>query len=163
MNFATRLFGRINCSILFLMLIACPFLLIGLSEVYKTAQMTRNFVATRGTVVDNVWRPFAHGGAAYVPVVDFQTRDGQAVRFTDGIGTFPPEYEVGAQVNVLYDPSDVQNARVTSWKRIWFAPTLITSIGMLPILIAIGLAWLMRRRTAPQRHLITPNDFATRM
>jgi hypothetical protein len=146
MSLVMKLFSRINwLAVLIPTLVGCPFLGIGLSEVYKTAQMVNAFTAARGTVVGNIWRPFAEGGAAYVPVVEFQTRDEQVVRFTDGIGTYPPEYEVGAQVSVLYDPADVQNARVNSWKRMWFGPTLITSIGVLPILIGVGVAWGMRR------------------
>lgn len=140
-----RVFRRINWwAVLIPVLIGGPFLCIGLSEVYETAQMVRTFVATRGTVVDNVWRAFAEGGAAYVPVIEFRTGDGRVVRFTDGIGTVPAEYAVGAEVGMLYDPEDVQNARVNSWKRIWFGPTLITSIGLVPLLVGVGLAWLMR-------------------
>ena len=139
--------SRINWSaILIPLLVGCPFLCIGLSEIHKTAQVVNAFAAAHGTVIGNTYTPFAEGGAAYVPVVEFQTRDEQVVRFTDGIGTYPAEYEVGTRVNVLYDPQDVQNARVSSWKRLWFAPTLITSVGALPILIGIGLAWIMRRR-----------------
>jgi hypothetical protein len=131
--------------VLFPLLVGCPFLCIGLSEIHKTAQMVNASATAHGTVIGNTYRPFAEGGAAYVPVVEFQTRDEQVVRFTDGIGTYPAEYDVGTQVNVLYDPQDAQNARVYSWKRLWFAPTLITSVGALPILIGIGLAWLVRR------------------
>ena len=142
-----RRFRRINwLANLIPLLVGCPFLCIGLSEVYKTAQMVNASALARGTVIDNIFRPFAEGGAAYVPVVEFQTRDEQMVRFTDGIGTYPAEYEVGSQVNVLYDPQDVQNARVSSWKRLWFGPTLKPSIGVLPILIGIGLTWIVRRR-----------------
>jgi hypothetical protein len=74
-------------------LVGGPFLVIGLSEVYKTAQTINAFTSARGTVVDNVWQAFAEGGAAYTPLIEFQTGDGQTVRFTDGIGTYPPEYE----------------------------------------------------------------------
>ena len=144
MNSMTKLLSRINWFVILIpVLVGGPFLIIGLSEVYKTAQTINAFAATRGTVVDNVWQAFAEGGAAYTPVIEFQTADGQTVRFTDGIGTYPPEYEAGAQVNVLYDPQDVHHARLNSWKRIWFGPTLITSIGVLPILVGIGLVWLM--------------------
>lgn len=143
---ATQRLSRVNWFVvLFPLLMGCPFLYIGLSEVHKTAQMVNAFATARGTVIGNTYTPFAEGGAAYVPVVEFQTPDEQVVRFTDGIGTYPAEYEVGTRVNVLYDPQNVQNARVYSWKRLWFAPTLITSVGALPILIGIGLAWLIRR------------------
>lgn len=150
MNSVAKSFSRINWHGLFWPIIAIlmgsPMFCIGLSEAYKSAQITRTFVATEGTVVDNVFRPFAYNGAAYVPVVEFQTHDGQGVHFEDGIGTYPPEYEVGTLVSVLYDPKDVQNAQVNSWKRVWFAPTLITSIGMLPILIGIVWGWVMMRK-----------------
>ncbi|HET7089811.1 MAG TPA: DUF3592 domain-containing protein [Anaerolineae bacterium] len=68
------------------------------------------------------------------------------MRFTDGIGNLPPEYEVGAQVDVLYNPKDVDEARISSWVRLWLAPTLLTFVGTLPILIGIGVAWAVRRR-----------------
>jgi hypothetical protein len=147
MNWAIKLLRRINWSfILIPVLVGGPFLVIGLSEVYKTTQTINAFASARGTVVDNVWRAFAQGGAAYTPVIEFQTADGQTIRFTDGIGTYPAEYEEGAQVNILYDPQDVHHARINSWKRIWFGPTLITAIGVLPILVGFGLAWLMRSK-----------------
>jgi hypothetical protein len=69
----------------------CPSLLLGVSEVYTTAQMARSFVSTSGTVMDGVFRPLGQGGAAYAPVVEFQTRERRVVRFMDGIGTYPPE------------------------------------------------------------------------
>ena len=151
MRWITRHFGRINwCMGILPFLMGCPFLYIGLSEVYKAEQMVNTLVAARGTVVDNVWQAFAHGGAAYVPVVEYQTRGGRVVRFTDGIGTYPAEYEVGAEVKVLYNPEDVQNARIYSWKRIWFAPTLITSIGMIPLLIGVVLALFLKGKDSGQ-------------
>jgi len=106
---------------------------------------------TRGTVVDNVYRPFAEGGAAYVPVVEFQTHDGETVRFTDGVGTIPPDYEVGTEVKVLYDPDDVHHARVASWKRLWLAPTILTCVGLVPVLIAVVVIWVAGRKLGSSR------------
>lgn len=147
MNWVIKLLSRFNWfGILIPVLVGGPFLIIGLSEVYKTIQTINTFASARGTVVDNVWQAFAEGGASYTPVIEFQTADGQTIRFTDGIGTYPPEYEAGTQVNVLYDLQDVHHARLNSWKRIWFGPTLITFIGALPLLVGFGLAWLMRSK-----------------
>jgi hypothetical protein len=133
------------------LVIGVPFLLVGFSEAYKSLQLERSWVSTRGTVVDNYWEAFAHGGAAYVPVVDFQTADGKAVRFTDGIGSVPPDYEVGTEVQVLYEPDDVRSARVVSWKRLWLAPTLITCVGLLPVLIAVVVICVVALRAGPSR------------
>jgi hypothetical protein len=140
-------------SVLIPLVIGLPFLLIGLSEAFESLQLERRWVSTRGTVVDNYWEAFAQGGAAYVPVVDFQTLDGQAVRFSDGIGSIPPDYQVGAEVQVLYDPDDVHHARVVSWKRLWFAPTLITCVGLLPLLIALVVICAVALRTSSSRRL----------
>lgn len=127
------------------LVVGAPFLLIGLSQVYSVVQLERSWVSTRGTVVDNVVVARATG-ASYAPVVDFRTQDGEMVRFTDGVGTIPPDYEVGAEVKVLYDPDDVHSARVASWKRLWLAPTLITTVGLLPILVGVLVVWVVGRR-----------------
>jgi len=131
-----RLFKGLSPFLLIPLVVGTPFLLIGLSQVYRVVQLERNWVSTRGTVVDNVVVAFA-SGASYAPVVDFWTLEGETVRFADGVGSIPPDYEVGAEVKVLYDPDDVRNARVASWKRLWLAPTIITCVGLLPILIVV--------------------------
>jgi hypothetical protein len=127
------------------LVVGAPFLLIGLSEVYKVVQLERSWVSTNGTVVDNVVVAFATG-ASYAPVVDLQTMEGQTVRFTDGVGTIPPDYEVGTEVKVLYDPDDVHSARVASWKRLWLAPTIITCVGLLPLLVGVIVVWVVGLR-----------------
>lgn len=117
------------------LLVGLPFLIIGVSEVIEARQMVADFSETQGTVVENQWEAFAHGGAAYVPRVEFRTQDGERKWFTDGVGSIPPDYEVGEQVTVLYDPQGEQAPRIKSFKRIWFAPLLIASIGLLPVLV----------------------------
>jgi len=132
---SVRLLGKINWPVVLIpIVVGAPFLLIGLSEAYKTVQTERSSISTRGTVVDNMTVAFATG-ASYAPVVDFRTLEGETVRFTDGVGSIPPDYEVGAEVKVLYDPDDVHSARVASWKRLWLAPTILTCVGLVPMLI----------------------------
>lgn len=156
MNSNLKLFTRIDwlgmLVVMIPVLVGCPFVGVGLSEAYKTAQIISAFVAARGTVVDNsYWAGSGPDtGGAYYPVVEFKPRDGKLVRFTDGIGSLPPEYEVGAQVDVLYNPKDVDEARISSWVRLWLAPTLLTFVGTLPILISIGVLWAVRRRFKAQ-------------
>jgi len=132
--------------------VGAPFLLIGLSEAYKTVQLERSSISARGTVVDNMTVAFA-SGASYAPVVDFRTMEAGMVRFTDGVGTIPPDYEVGAEVKVLYDPDDVHSARVVSWKRLWLGPTLLIGAGLLPVLIAAVVLWLVGRGVGSSRRL----------
>jgi hypothetical protein len=95
-----------------------------------------------GTVVGNSYSTTNDGGTesgAYYPVVEFTGSDGQTVRFTDGAGSLPPDYQIGARVPVLYDPESNPPARIRSWKRLWFVPVLLVVIGLLPL--AVFLAW----------------------
>jgi hypothetical protein len=130
-----------------------PFLLFGLSQVYGVVQQERNWVSARCTVVDNVVVARATG-AVYCPVVEFQTMEVGTVRFTDHVGTVPPDYEVGAEVNVLYDPEDVHHARLISWERLWLAPALLVCAGLLPVLIAALVLWLVGRGVGSSRRLV---------
>ncbi|MGB9300501.1 MAG: DUF3592 domain-containing protein [Anaerolineae bacterium] len=127
-----------------------PFLLIGLSEVYKVVQLERSWVSTHGTVVDNMTVAFATG-ASYAPVVDSQTLEGETVRFIDGVGTIPPDYEIGAEVKVLYDPDDVHNAQIVSWKRLWLAPTILTCVGLVPMLSGVVVICVVGRKLSSSR------------
>jgi hypothetical protein len=129
-----------------------PFLLIGLSEVYRVVQLERNWISAPSTVVDNVVVARATG-ASYAPVVDFRTMEGETVRFADGVGSIPPDYEVGAEVKVLYDPDDVHSARVASWKRLWLAPMILTCVGLLPMLVGVPVIWVAGPKLGSSRRL----------
>ncbi len=54
----------------------------------------------------------ANVSGAYHPVVEFITAEGRRARFTDGIGSLLPDYAICATVRVLYDPADIQAARL---------------------------------------------------
>jgi hypothetical protein len=130
-----------------------PFLLIGLSQAYQVVQQERNWISAPGTVVDNTIVARATG-ASYAPVVEFRTMEGETVRFTDDVGTVPPEYEVGAKVKVLYDPNDPHNAQLVSWERLWIGPVLLIGSGLLPVLIAALVLWLEGRGVGSSRRVI---------
>ncbi|MDH4207497.1 MAG: DUF3592 domain-containing protein [Anaerolineae bacterium] len=142
----------ISPFVLIPLVVCTPFLLIGLSEVYKVLQMERSWVSAPGTVVNNTIVAFATG-ASYAPVVEFRTMEGKTVRFVDSVGTIPPDYEVGTEVKVLYDPEDVHSARVVSWTRLWLGPTILTAAGVLPMLIAGLVVWLVQLKASAPRGL----------
>jgi hypothetical protein len=55
-----------------------------------------------GKVLQLVSRSASRGGSTYHPVVRFTTAGGTPVQFEDGVGTNPPQYSVGNDVQVLY-------------------------------------------------------------
>lgn len=127
-----------------LLLVGLPFVATGLYEANQSRQELSSFARAVGAVVDNSYRATEDNGTtsgAYYPVVEFKPADGRPVRFTDGVGSFPPDYDVGEQVDVLYNPADDFEARINSWKRLWLAPTLLTTVGALPIFIFVLWIW----------------------
>lgn len=121
---------------------ASPFLTIGFCEVYKTNQEIDDFTHTTGTIVGNSYVTYLYDGntsGAYLPEVEFYAGDGKKIRFTDKIGSLPPDYEPETQIEIIYNPKDPQDARIYSWKRIWFVPILLSGIGLLPIVIGVFL------------------------
>ena len=132
-------------SILLPLALALPILIIGAVELAKVAQTVAASARATGTVVDNVLETFQGDQTAYVPVVEFVPEgSADAVRFTDDVGTDPPQFEVGEQVDVLYDPSNPQDARVATWMRLWFSPMVVIAFGVLPVVVG-GVVWVWLR------------------
>jgi hypothetical protein len=126
---------------------AIPFLWIGVSEAREAQVKVASYAVAEGSVTDNNYlstqdlEDSSRETWAYYPVVTFTTGDGDLVTFTDGVGTFPPEYEEGERVEVLYDPQNPHDATIKSWKRIWMGPLWVMAIGLLPVLVWTG--WLL--------------------
>lgn len=127
-----NLFGLVVAA-----LFSFPFIGVGLYEIYKVRQWQSRFVRTSGIVIGNSYSRNVYDEGAYYPIVEFETGGGKT-RFTDGVGSLPPDYPVGTRLIVFYNPENPQEARVYSWKRVWFAPALFIFIGLLPMLIPLG-------------------------
>jgi hypothetical protein len=120
-------------------LLASPFTIIGALEAYDTAAQQRHGESALGSVVANHLSTTERDGMdehAYQPEVSFNSRDGLAHRFTDGVGSLPPDYEPGAKVSVLYPAAHPERARIASWKRLWLVPSIFVSVGLLPGIVA---------------------------
>jgi hypothetical protein len=115
-----------------------PFFIIGLSDAHKSLSAVRNLTPATGRVVGNAMRLDPRGTQSYVPVVEFRTKDGRAVRFTDwSVGTIPPTYKAGDKVSLVYDPSDPETARIKSWMRLWFGAAILMVAGLVPVVCGL--------------------------
>jgi hypothetical protein len=133
---------------LVLVLTSCPFLGIGLYETITTRRQVETYVRVSGTVVDNSYSPSDSSDStsgAYYPVVEFKPKDGRPVRFTDQIGSLPPDYEIGDTVEVIYNPQDRNEARVVSWTRLWLVPTIFITVGSLPGMIGLAVYIIVQK------------------
>ena len=125
-------------SLIILIAAVCglPFVGIGFQEAYRSNREIENFVHVSGTVVGNSYASVFNDGnesGVYLPVIEFVTLNERKTRFTDQVGSLPPDYEIGASVEIIYNPENPSVARINSWKRLWLVPVLLIAAGALPI------------------------------
>lgn len=105
---------------------------------------TRSFISSsqevKGTVVRNAYHSGSEGGG-YAPVFGFTTIAGQRVEVEDNMQSNPPQFREGEVVDILYDPQNPSRARINKGMNLYFAPILLSIMGM--IFGGIGLILLV--------------------
>lgn len=93
---------------------------------------TRKFVSaatkTKGTIVRLDPRPGSKGGTVYLPFFEFRTLDGQVHTVAHDSAQKPPQYKVGQSIDVLYNPENPQDAKISG----------STNLYLLPVILAVG-------------------------
>ena len=121
---------------------------------------TRSFVekAERadGTVVELIERD-GDGGTAYAPAYTFTDASGAEHKAYSTVSSYPPQYEVGEKVQVLYDPDKPKHAKICAYFELWGLATVLAALGGLncimgPVFIYIG----RRMRRAGNKALDQP-------
>lgn len=91
----------------------------------------------------------------YYPVVEFSLPDGTRKTVQLGEGSWPPAYEEGEQVTILYDPDKPINARIQSTASNimkWMVPAITGVLGVSFLIAAVAVAWFLR----PSRPEVQP-------
>jgi hypothetical protein len=86
------------------------------------------------------------GELYYVPSFTFAAIDGQTYTVTSNTGSNPPEFAVGQQVRVLYDPSNPHRAKIGTFVQLWIFPLCFGFSGLIAIIMGIFLLRLERQR-----------------
>lgn len=74
------------------------------------------------------------------PLVEFQTTDGQMIRFEARTGTLWAQQKAGRPVEVLYDPHNPQHAVVNSFVELWLPALIFLVVGLSLIAAAVAVA-----------------------
>jgi hypothetical protein len=82
----------------------------------------------------------------FYPVVRFEAVGQGIVRFTDRSGSVQQEFQVGQTVEVLYPLYEPEKARIFTPQRLWFAPLVMTSAGILPLIVGGLVAFFTERK-----------------
>ena len=133
--------GKVVCCIVF-SLVGLGLLIGG----YFLSQNTRQFLAVskhaRGEVIDMVREESTHGtgskrrtSSTYFPEIRFTSEDGVTVEFRGSSGSNPPSYHRGQSIDVLYNPSSPNDARINGWFELWGPAVICGGMGAFFLLI----------------------------
>ncbi len=132
-NAANRLY--IGCITVFTNLFFAGFCLWGAYAGYTSWTLQQNGETITGVVTSLEESSDSDGGCCvYSPVVEFEA-NGQTYSFEGDNASYPPAYEVGEQVSVLYDPSNPNTAQINKWTERWLFPIIIIPAMILTALI----------------------------
>ena len=95
-----------------------------------------------GTIVDVVARQEndERGTVFYYPVVEFYSPDETYYLVQLSEGSWPPAYEKGQEVTVLYNPARPLNARIKSTSSavlMWIVPAITGILGVVFLIVAL--------------------------
>jgi hypothetical protein len=130
---ANRLYN--GCIIIFANLFFAAFCLWGMYAAYTSWQLQTNGETTTGIVVELKEQSDADGGCCtYVPVVEYSVNE-QTYSMEGDTASDPPQYEVGEEVPILYDPSDPNKAQINKLLERWLFPIIIIPAMLLAALV----------------------------
>lgn len=119
----------------------------GVYSLHENSTFRERALTAQGQVVKLEYRRSNDGGS-YYPIVRWIAPDGSAHRFKGRFGTSPSAYDVGEEVEVLYDPADRSDARLGGAMG-WAMPVLLLVMGV----VFVFVSWLMWTTPARERRL----------
>jgi hypothetical protein len=127
---------QIGCVVIAANLFFMGFCLWGAYAGYASWQLQTGGKTATGMVVQLNEQSDGEGGCCtYVPVVEFDA-GGQVYSFEGSTASYPPAYELGERVPVLYDPANPQTAQIDKWSERWLFPILIIPSMLIAALVA---------------------------
>jgi hypothetical protein len=122
--------------------------LVGLGFAIQNWSFLRHAEAADGTVTDVVLvHDYQDRSDTYRPVFTFKTRDGATYRVQSEAGSAPSHFQVGQQVDVIFDPKTPDAAQINSIGQLWIFPLVFIGIGATAFGCGLIAARILARRT----------------
>lgn len=126
---------QIGCSIIFANLFFAGFCLWGVYAGYISWTLEQNGETTVGRVTRLEESDSSEGDCCvYSPVIEFAA-NGQTYSFEGDNASYPPAYEVGEDVNIIYDPANPDTAQINKWTERWLFPIIIIPAMLITALV----------------------------
>jgi hypothetical protein len=107
-------------------------------------------IATRGNIVELIERTRSRSGGRgtstmYAPVFTFTDRDGNDHTIRSTSYSYPRVAEVGEQIDIVYDPSRPEQARVNRFFSLWGLALVLAVIGSFDLVAGVVLSLVSER------------------
>ena len=109
--------------------------------VKRTNDFVGSAASAKGTVVEMVEHRDDRGKSLYSPRVRFQTQDGKDREFTSTVGSNPPSFRTGEEVEILYDAASPAGAVIKAFSTLWLFPIAVCGAGL--FLAGVGAAVML--------------------
>lgn len=113
---------------------------------WSDRDLANNGTHTQGTVIDLASSRDSDGDVTYRPVVEFLDASGARREFTGSVGSSPPSFSRGEEVEVIYDPWSPEQAMIDSFTTRYLLPLAFGGFGLVFGGIGGGLLLAMIRR-----------------
>ena len=80
------------------------------------------------------------GSITYKPILQYEIA-GRGYVFNSPNASSPPAYDIGEEVELLYNPAEPGNARINNFWELWLVPILLAPLG--GILAFLTIAWIL--------------------
>jgi hypothetical protein len=114
-----------------LVVAACVMLICAVSLAVETMQFLADARTIQGRVI-SLERSSSGRSSIYYPIVQFRTAEGQLVTFRSSLANVAA---LGQAAQVLYLPTKPGDARIDSYKTLWFWPTLLAGLAAVFLLV----------------------------
>ena len=129
--------------------LSAAFCLVGIGLLAASAFLacrTSTFIHTSRTALGRVVELEGNRRGRYVTVFTFPDASGQIRTARTKSAQNPPTHPIGATVEVLFQPTNPEDARIRSFKTLWDIPTFLAGFGVLFAGVG-GYAFVAGRKT----------------
>ncbi len=114
-------------------------ILFGAFSLYTNTQdFLKNALTTNGTVVELI-SSRSSDSTIYRPVVEFKTQDDKLIEFISSSGSNPSSYSKGEIVEVLYQKSSPEQAKISGFFSLWSGPVILGGLGTVFFIVGFSI------------------------
>lgn len=105
-------------------------LLVSLFQWFNIISFQKNSLTAKGTVIKLIERP-SEDTILYAPVFTFSDEMGKEYTVNFNTASYPPQYQVNQEVEVLYNSVNPENALIKNNSNMFFVPILTLVIAIM--------------------------------